>query len=261
MDMVKSPVRFLIVLPAFCILWMSLNGDNAGNAGNNNEVKTATEDSSSQQACSDVLYRLLEEGIYNRSPFQRYGALCLDSNEALTISEWTRSMIQQDSNCRLGLTNALRSSSYSAFFFETKGVTTQDPSHQQNFEFVLVDAPHLKSFAETNASPRSFTEHFSKCQGAFACSFLNLGGDAKLVAPNPGNEDDAVTYSHLAAFVRTAPVAQIDELWKLVAMEYVKSIHSDHAVWLSTDGTGVPWLHVRLDSIPKYYSYGPFIGK
>ena len=82
-----------------------------------------------------------------------------------------------------------------------------------------------------------------------------------MVAPTPGNEDDAVTYSHLAAFVRTAPVAQIDELWKLVAMEYVKSINSDHAVWLSTDGTGVPWLHVRLDSIPKYYSYGPFIGK
>ena len=23
--------------------------------------------------------------------------------------------------------------------------------------------------------------------------------------------------------------------------------------WLSTEGSGVPWLHVRLDSYPKYY--------
>mmetsp|Transcript_9405 Transcript_9405/g.21189 ORF Transcript_9405/g.21189 Transcript_9405/m.21189 type:complete len:541 (+) Transcript_9405:444-2066(+) len=30
-------------------------------------------------------------------------------------------------------------------------------------------------------------------------------------------------------------------------------------VWLSTSGMGVPWLHVRLDSSPKYYTYHGFV--
>jgi hypothetical protein len=29
-------------------------------------------------------------------------------------------------------------------------------------------------------------------------------------------------------------------------------------IWLSTAGDGIAWLHVRLDSRPKYYSYGPY---
>ena len=26
-------------------------------------------------------------------------------------------------------------------------------------------------------------------------------------------------------------------------------------IWLSTHGLGIPWLHIRIDTIPKYYSY------
>ncbi len=29
-------------------------------------------------------------------------------------------------------------------------------------------------------------------------------------------------------------------------------------LWLSTAGGGVAWLHVRLDSRPKYYGYSPY---
>ncbi|MFY0533025.1 DUF6940 family protein [Nannocystis pusilla] len=29
-------------------------------------------------------------------------------------------------------------------------------------------------------------------------------------------------------------------------------------VWLSTSGSAVPWLHVRLDARPKYYVFGPY---
>ena len=28
--------------------------------------------------------------------------------------------------------------------------------------------------------------------------------------------------------------------------------------WLSTEGSGVPWLHVRMDSSPKYYHYDAY---
>jgi len=33
---------------------------------------------------------------------------------------------------------------------------------------------------------------------------------------------------------------------------------SDRPTWLSTAGLGVYWLHLRLDSRPKYYRYQPY---
>jgi len=33
---------------------------------------------------------------------------------------------------------------------------------------------------------------------------------------------------------------------------------SDRPLWISTAGMGVNWLHVRLDSRPKYYRHAPY---
>ncbi len=41
-------------------------------------------------------------------------------------------------------------------------------------------------------------------------------------------------------------------------VEYVLGMISDRPIWLSTAGGGVAWLHVRLDSTPKYYGYAPY---
>lgn len=30
---------------------------------------------------------------------------------------------------------------------------------------------------------------------------------------------------------------------------------ADRKLWLSTSGLGVSWLHVRVDSVPKYYNF------
>ena len=35
-------------------------------------------------------------------------------------------------------------------------------------------------------------------------------------------------------------------------------VGNDVPVWTSTSGLGVYWLHVRLDSRPKYYQHQPF---
>ena len=35
-------------------------------------------------------------------------------------------------------------------------------------------------------------------------------------------------------------------------------IGSDRAVWVNTEGSGVYWLHVRIDSRPKYYHFAPY---
>ena len=33
---------------------------------------------------------------------------------------------------------------------------------------------------------------------------------------------------------------------------------SELPVWVSTNGDGVAWLHVRIDERPKYYAYAPY---
>ena len=64
-------------------------------------------------------------------------------------------------------------------------------------------------------------------------------------------------YGHLAAFVREAPQAQRHTLWQVVGAALDERI-GVRPTWLSTSGLGVSWLHVRLDSRPKYYQYEPY---
>ena len=256
-DLATSPIRFLVILPAFIILWISLN-DNETRSKMGVSLLSENNGVAINGSCENVHvhYRILEDGNIGGNPFTRFGVFCGDQNlsPSLTVAQWTQSMLQDNPDSRKRLTDALCASRYPAFFLETKGVT-RESSHQLTFEFVLVDAPQLYSFAESNASPHAFSEHLTKCDSA-CCSFPNLGRDALLIAPQLQQDQDPVSYSHLAAFVRRAPPSQVDDLWKLVATEYSKT--TDNKVWLSTDGTGVPWLHVRLDSRPKYYTYKPF---
>jgi len=58
------------------------------------------------------------------------------------------------------------------------------------------------------------------------------------------------------AFVRSAPAEVVDALWIAVASAVSEWLTVRGVpVWVSTSGLAVPWLHVRLDSVPKYYSY------
>ena len=73
-----------------------------------------------------------------------------------------------------------------------------------------------------------------------------------LVVPAP--LDACTDYAHLATIVRSAPVSQQCAFWRAVG-ETVRGSLSDQTLWLSTSGLGVYWLHVRLDSRPKYYTF------
>jgi hypothetical protein len=135
-----------------------------------------------------------------------------------------------------------------AFFWETPPINTdrwQDP-----FEFVLVDSPTLTGVA---AEPRPFRAHLSSPEPVV--QFANLGGDAYLIAPT--DRQDATDRAHLAAFVRTAPAQVNRALWKAIGGALRQRV-SPEPLWCSTSGLGVYWLHVRLDSYPKYYTYAPY---
>lgn len=67
--------------------------------------------------------------------------------------------------------------------------------------------------------------------------------------------DDAFAY--LAAFSRSAPLAQQHDFWQRVGLAVVNGV-GELPSWASTSGLGVYWLHVRLDARPKYYTFRPY---
>ncbi len=155
-----------------------------------------------------------------------------------------------DTGFAMFFSKQLAASAFEAFLWETPPITRD--SLQRPFECVLVDSPQL---AQASPDSIAFAEHFETDSGQMIVSFDNLGGDARLIAPCPLEPISACT--HLAAFLRQAPADAVVELWRSVS-EAVSSALSDQPLWVSTCGLGVYWLHVRLDSFPKYYRYAPY---
>lgn len=138
---------------------------------------------------------------------------------------------------------------FQAFRWETPPLTTA--SSDRPFEFVVINDPGL------NRPPdrKPFESYWRSPTTDKIVQFANLGGDAWLIVPYP--IDNPEKYIHLAVFMREAPLIQKHALFKQMGVAVQKCL-GNQPVWLSTAGGGVAWLHVRLDSRPKYYRYGPY---
>lgn len=145
-------------------------------------------------------------------------------------------------------TEALRRIPFAGFCWECP-MLTRERAHAA-FECVFVDSPLL---AREAPDPAPFAGHFGA--GASVATFPSLGRDAMLVAPCPGPPGS--DFSHLAAFLASAEPAQARDLWQAVGAALDARL-GDTPLWLSTAGLGVAWLHVRLDSRPKYYRHQPY---
>lgn len=168
----------------------------------------------------------------------------------LTCSETFRLWVE-DANFRDFYISLLADAPMRCFRWETPGITRFEGNRA--FEFVLLDSPYL----DVPANPIDFMEHFCEADGKDVLRFPNLGGDALMVVPTarPGVEADA--YAHLAGFSRHAPRDQQHALWREVGVMMSEKVQ-DQSLWLSTAGGGVDWLHVRLDTRPKYYGHAPY---
>ena len=164
---------------------------------------------------------------------------------AAVIESW-----RQDDAFSAHFSDLLAAAPFAAFFWETPPVTAYTAARA--FECVLVDSPAL---ARLTSEPAAFARPFAAAPDDEVVAFENLGGDAWLVAPRPLAEGEG--YPHLAAFLRTAPAAQKAELWRRTG-EALLRLLSERPFWVSTSGLGVPWLHVRLDTRPKYYVHKPY---
>lgn len=139
----------------------------------------------------------------------------------------------------------LVNSEFDAFFWENPPCSIENLN--QDYEFVLVKS---KIFSKLKADSKTFSKHFIEDKSAV--DFPNLGKNAQLIVPTPKSELES--YTHLGDFVRNALNEQIHDFWQLVGKVYKSEINQGKR-WLSTHGLGVHWLHVRVDTVPKYYHF------
>jgi len=155
-----------------------------------------------------------------------------------------------DAEFRSFFTKVLADVNFQAYRWEMPAVTRS--TRNRDFECVLLDAPTLVR----RVDPAAFANQFQAAKSdESVIAFPNLSGDAMMIVPKPLGPKSA--YGHLASFLRGAPEEQSEELWSMVGRTLASRL-DDKPVWLSTAGMGVSWLHVRLDSRPKYYGYRPY---
>jgi hypothetical protein len=176
--------------------------------------------------------------------------LLLRDDAAVSRSAFAR-VLGEDRELRSVLTESICRAPFEAVFLETPPFSPERADAP--FEYVLVESRRL---AGAVADSTSFAARFADDPSSIV-SFANLGGDAYLVVPRPLDGGDA--YAHLAAFARGGAVEQVDALWVRVARAIDRwTTDRSGPLWVSTSGLGVPWLHVRLDAAPKYYSHAAY---
>lgn len=170
-----------------------------------------------------------------------------DGRSRLTFGD-VQSAWRTDEAFRSFWISNLASVPFGAWCWECPPVT--DESLGRPFECVFVSSPSL---AKMPLDSDSFAEYFRRDREVV--TFGNLGGDAVLVAPCP--DPAGGNFAHLASFTATARPALQHALWQAVGTALDARVGSK-PLWLNTAGHGVAWLHVRLDSLPKYYQYRPY---
>jgi hypothetical protein len=172
-----------------------------------------------------------------------------DDEHRLSFGE-TLELWRGDKAFREFTIGVLKNAPYESFRWEMPPVTLS--TLNRDFEFVIIDSPYLPQ----SGDPRPFGDFFKdQKQSDGVVVFPNLGKDAMMIVPTPG--EDLNAYAHMASFTRQAPDRQIHALFTAIG-ETMHQFLGDENIWLNTAGGGVAWLHVRLDSFPKYYRYNSY---
>jgi len=146
---------------------------------------------------------------------------------------------------------AILRTKFETIYFNCPPVTKADLD--QVFNVAILNAPALRS---VTTDVHTFADKF--IDQNMVTSFENLNGDCLMVCPVPLEDQPEEIYSSLGPFIRSARIEQQIAFWGLVASD-LETVISIRKVWMNTAGTGVSFLHLRLDSRPKYYEYRKFM--
>lgn len=190
-----------------------------------------------------------------------YSMLDVDKKHPITFANYVE-RIQSNHDFRNQFIQVLSEVPYRAYQWETPPVTSS--SINRPFEFVVTNSPGI----DIPPHPAPFEAYFTS--GLDIAVFQNLGGDATLIAPSPDSKSSGSlhlpNYSHIGVFTQHAPATLQHSLWQTVGQTMqqsiekmeIKSDSNNQPIWLNTAGGGVAWLHIRLDSRPKYYRHLPY---
>lgn len=130
------------------------------------------------------------------------------------------------------------------FFYETSPITK---NMKEKYQGVFIKSDALDKMKEDYSS---FSQNIKKSENSDVTSFYNLSKSAYLVIPIPRKSKQFTT---LKDFMDNASERQQRNLWKEVAQSIIMMLKKYDKVWVSTHGLGVPYLHIRIDTNPKYY--------
>lgn len=135
------------------------------------------------------------------------------------------------------------------FFFETS-VYENDSSL---YEEKIIECPILNNLHQNIIPFENYIyAHYDKA----VTSFYNSSRTAKLVIPIPQSDKNFTT---LKDFIDNASENHQKQFWKCVAYEIRQMNKLHKKIWVSTHGLEVGYLHVRIDTYPKYYVTKEFV--
>lgn len=133
---------------------------------------------------------------------------------------------------------------YKAFYWEHPAVRTT--LLDKTYECVI---KRSKPLEDLPSDETAFGEYLYAKENAV--DFMNLGRNARLVVPTKQTEEDI--YAHLGKFIRAAEKKQLIEDFQSAGKVMLEELEKGKMIWLNTAGLGVIWLHIRMDTRPKYY--------
>lgn len=166
------------------------------------------------------------------------------------------SSLESDAAFQDLLSRVLSESRFEAFLWECAPLSPARAA-EFPFEFAVVRCDSLLRAKEDSRTFGAYLDD-AKRVGKKVVRFENLGGDARLVVPS---KEPEVEYAHMGRFIRSAEVGQAREVWIAVGDEVNGLVRKGDtgSYWVSTCGLGVYYVHVRIDTTPKYYTYAPYI--
>lgn len=168
----------------------------------------------------------------------------------LTWKQFGEKLSEADTEVSESFAKLFNDLKWNGVFFECKPIKPSTAA-SDTVEFRIIET---NAFTKAVKNPSTYKSHFdAQCSKAAAAVFPNPDNTSMLVSPCPTAELEG---THVKVFMSSATLEQRNGLLKVVGKELLDQIGKggDKAVWLSTSGLGVSWLHVRFDTKPKYYT-------
>ena len=96
----------------------------------------------------------------------------------------------------------------------------------------------------------AFNDYIIKSKNKYVVAFPNLNSDTMLVIPMPRKNKNYVT---LKDFIDNSSALQQKFFWKKVVQVAKQFMKKHENIWISVHGLGVPYTHIRISCMPKYY--------